>query len=141
MTPRGSPDGASVNDGTPCLPGAACALADATVPSPIAEATNNPVAKRTPKRVPTPDAGPYNQAGLMQVASGKGIYLCMGIPFGATQTVAVLPLSDPDATLDICVAWRKGEASPVVCKFLESVWHVFPQSRPGGAKAVAKRAS
>jgi DNA-binding transcriptional LysR family regulator len=95
----------------------------------------------TPKRVPTPDAGPYNQAGLMQVASGKGIYLCMGIPFGATQTVAVLPLSDPDATLDICVAWRKGEASPVVSRFLESVWHVFPQARPGGAKAVAKRAS
>jgi DNA-binding transcriptional LysR family regulator len=94
----------------------------------------------SPKRVPTPDAGPYNQAGLMQVASGKGVYLCIGIPFTATQIVAVVPLSDPDATLDICVAWRKAESSPIVCKFLESVWHVFPQARPGAAK-VAKRAS
>lgn len=93
----------------------------------------------TPKRVPTPDAGPYNQAGLMQVASGKGIYLCMGIPFSMVQTVAVVPLADPDATLDIRVAWRKGEASPIICKFLESVWHVFPNARPGAAKPVAKR--
>ncbi len=97
----------------------------------------------TPRRLPTPDAGPYNQAGLMTVAAGKGIYLCMGVPMTANHTptgVAVLPLSDPDATLDVCVAWRKGETSPVVCKFLESVWHVFPQARPGGAK-IAKRAS
>jgi len=92
-----------------------------------------------PKRVPTPEMGPYNQAGLMQVASGKGIYLCIGIPFSMVQTVAVVPLSDPDATLDICVAWRKGEASPIICKFLESVWQVFPNARPGAAKTVAKR--
>ena len=95
----------------------------------------------TPTRVPTPDAGPYNQAGLMMVASGKGIYLCMGIPFTANQTVAVVPLSDPEAMLDICVAWRKNETSPTVCKFLESVWQVFPQARPGGTKTVARRAS
>jgi len=98
----------------------------------------------TAKREPTPDAGPYNQAGLMMVASGKGIYLCMGIPFTTPQTasaVSVVPLADPDATLDVCVAWRKGESSPVVCKFLESVWQVFPQARPGGTKAVARRAS
>jgi len=95
----------------------------------------------TPKRVATPDAGPYNQAGLMQVAQGKGIYMSIGIPFANIQTVAAIPISDPEATLDICVAWRKGESSPVVCKFLESVWQVFPNARPGAAKAVAKRAS
>jgi hypothetical protein len=80
----------------------------------------------------------------MMVASGKGVYLCMGIPFTTPQTasaVAVVPLSDPDATLDVCVAWRKGETSATVCKFLESVWQVFPQARPGGTKAVARRAS
>ncbi len=93
----------------------------------------------TPRRVPTPDAGPYNQAGLMQVASGKGVYLCIGIPFATTQTVAVVPLSDADATLDICVAWRKAETSPVITKFLESVWLVFPHARPGAAKTLAKR--
>jgi len=95
----------------------------------------------TPKRVATPDAGPYNQAGLMQVAQGKGIYMSIGIPFANIQTVAAIPISDPEATLDICVAWRKGETSPVVCKFLESVWQVFPNARPGAAKTIAKRAS
>jgi len=97
-----------------------------------------------PTRVTTPDAGPYNQAGLMMVAAGKGIYLCMGIPMAtpqATSAVAVVPLSDADATLDVCVAWRRGETSPVVCRFLESVWHVFPQARRGSMKAVARRAS
>jgi DNA-binding transcriptional LysR family regulator len=96
-----------------------------------------------PTRVATPEAGPYNQAGLMMVASGKGIYLCMGIPSTSPQqasSVVAVPLSDPEATLDVCVAWRKGEASAVVCQFLESVWQVFPQARPGGAKTV-RRAS
>jgi DNA-binding transcriptional LysR family regulator len=100
----------------------------------------------TPARVHTPDAGPYNQAGLMMVAAGKGIYLCMGIPLATPQAasaVAVVPLSDADATLDVCVAWRKGETSPVVCRFLESVWQVFPQARPGAAatKSPARKAS
>jgi LysR family transcriptional regulator, benzoate and cis,cis-muconate-responsive activator of ben and cat genes len=100
-----------------------------------------------PKTVPTPDAGPYNQAGLMMVATGKGTYLCMGIPLTSPQAasgVAVVPVSDPDATLDVCVAWRKGEASPVVRQFLDCVWRVFPQARPGqgaAAKAPARRAS
>ncbi|HUK34226.1 MAG TPA: LysR family transcriptional regulator, partial [Vicinamibacterales bacterium] len=68
-----------------------------------------------PKRVPTPDAGPHNQAGLMMVASGKGIYLCMGVPSSTNNgvtSVTVVPLSDPEATLDVCVAWRKDESSP-----------------------------
>ena len=82
----------------------------------------------------------------MMVASGKGVYLCMGIPLTAPQaltSVVAIPLADQDATLDVCVAWRKGESSPIVCQFLESVWHVFPQARAGhpGAKTPARRAS
>jgi len=94
----------------------------------------------TPKRIPTPEAGPHNQAGLMMVASGKGIYLCMGVPLssqGVVSSVAVVPLSDPEAALDVCVAWRKDETSPVVRQFLESVWHVFPHVR--GGKTPARR--
>jgi len=100
----------------------------------------------SPRTHPTPEAGPYNQAGLMMVAQGKGAYLCMGIPLTSPQAasgVAVVPVSDPDATLDVCVAWRKGEASPAVGQFLDSVWHVFPQARHAQAptKAPARRAS
>jgi DNA-binding transcriptional LysR family regulator len=96
-----------------------------------------------PRTLPTPEAGPYNQAGLMMVAQGKGAYLCMGIPLTsphAASGVAVVPVADPDATLDVCVAWRKGEASPAVCQFIDSVWHVFPQARHPQAKTPARRA-
>jgi len=86
----------------------------------------------TPTMTPTPGAGPYNHAGLMLVASGKGVYLCLGVPLTSPQPasgVAVLPVSDPGATIEVCVASRKGEASPLVAQFLECVWHTYPQPR------------
>jgi DNA-binding transcriptional LysR family regulator len=100
----------------------------------------------TPKMIPTPDAGPYNHAGLMLVASGKGTYLCLGIPLTSCHPatgIAVVPLSDRNATIDVCVAWRKGETSPMVHQFLNSVWQVFPQAREASPAAMApsRRAS
>jgi DNA-binding transcriptional LysR family regulator len=98
------------------------------------------------KMIPTPGAGPYNHAGMMLAASGKGLYLCIGIPLTSPQPpsgVAVVPISDADATIDVCVAWRKSEASPMVLQFLECVWRVFPQARPAPAitKTPSRRAS
>lgn len=87
----------------------------------------------TPKTIPTPGAGPFNHAGLMLVASGKGIYLGHGIPLTNPQPaggVAVVPVSDPDATIEVCVVSRRGDRSPIVAQFLESVRRVFPQERP-----------
>jgi DNA-binding transcriptional LysR family regulator len=100
----------------------------------------------TPKMIPTPEAGPYNQAGLMLVASGKGVYVCMGIPLTSPHPlsgIAVVPISDADAALDVCVAWRRGETSPVVRQFLNCVRQVFPQTEavPVAAKAPSRRAS
>lgn len=100
----------------------------------------------TPRMVPTPEAGPYNQAGLMLVASGKGIYVCLGIPLTSPRPlsgIAVVPISDPDATIDICVAWRKGETSAVVRQFLNCVWQIFPEAErvPVAVKASSRRAS
>jgi DNA-binding transcriptional LysR family regulator len=100
----------------------------------------------TPKMIPTPEAGPYNQAGLMLVASGKGVYVCMGIPLTSPHPlsgIAVVPISDAAATLDVCVAWRRGETSPVVRQFLKCVWQVFPQVErvPVVAKTASRRAS
>jgi DNA-binding transcriptional LysR family regulator len=82
--------------------------------------------------VPTPGAGPYNHAGLMMVASGKGVYLCLGVPLTSPQPasgVAVLPVADPGATIEVCVASRKGEASALVGQFLDCVWETYPQPR------------
>ena len=82
--------------------------------------------------IPTPGAGPYNHAGLMLVASGKGVYLGYGVPLTGPQSpsgVAVRPLSDPGATMEVCVVSRRGESSPIVARFLETVRRVFPRER------------
>lgn len=100
----------------------------------------------TPKTMTTPGAGPFNHAGLMLVASGKGAYIGHGIPLTNSQGasgVAVVPLSDEDATIEVCVVSRKAETSPIVPRFLECVWHVFPQE-PGaavGVRSSSRRAS
>jgi DNA-binding transcriptional LysR family regulator len=86
----------------------------------------------TPPTVPTPGAGPYNHAGLMMVASGKGVYLCLGVPLTSPQPasgVAVLPVADPGATIEVCVASRKGGSSHLVGQFLDCVWDTYPQPR------------
>jgi len=100
----------------------------------------------TPKVIPTPGAGPHNHAGLMLVASGKGTYLSIGIPLTSPQPaggVAVVPLCEPEATSDVCVASRKGEASPIVLQFLNCVSQAFPQPKraPAAARTPSRRAS
>ena len=85
-----------------------------------------------PKTVATPGAGPHNHAGMMMVASGQGMYICIGVPVvnhQRTSGVALVPLADPGAAIDICVAWRKKESSVAVRQFMDSVWDVFPQRR------------
>jgi DNA-binding transcriptional LysR family regulator len=97
-----------------------------------------------PKTIPTPGAGPYNHAGIMSVASGKGVYVCIGIPLTSPRPpggVAVVPVSDPDATIDVCVAWRKTETSPMVQQFLDCVWQLYPPARHAPAIARTRRAS
>ena len=82
-----------------------------------------------PKTIATPGAGPHNPAGMMMVASGQGTYICIGVPVSSHQRasgVALVPIADPGAALDICVAWRKKESSAAVLQFMDSVWEVFP---------------
>jgi hypothetical protein len=43
--------------------------------------------------------------------------------------VAVLPVGDPGATIEVCVASRKGETSHLVGQFLDCVWETYPQPR------------
>jgi DNA-binding transcriptional LysR family regulator len=83
----------------------------------------------TPVIVPTPGAGPFNHAGMMLVASGKGVYLGYGVPLTGPRPasgVAVRPVSDPGATIEVCVVTRKSEGSPLVRAFLDCVSHIFP---------------
>lgn len=83
-----------------------------------------------PMTIPTPGAGPFNHAGMMLVASGKGVYLGYGVPLTEPQPpsgVAVRPVNDRDATTEVRVVHRKAADSLVVTPFLECVWSVYPQ--------------
>jgi DNA-binding transcriptional LysR family regulator len=84
-------------------------------------------------RVATLEAIPGNQASMLAVASGEAI--CLGLrsaiscSYQSVAGVAIVPLDEPDAELDVQVAWRKGETSQVVCRFLKSARELFPAKR------------
>lgn len=98
-----------------------------------------------PKTMQTPGAGPHNHRGLMLVASGQGIYLCIGVPLTSPQPtsgITLVPLADPAATIEICAAWRKDESSPAILQFMGALSQVFPRaSRPFASPAPSRRAS
>ena len=77
---------------------------------------------------------PYAQGAMMLVASREGFYI--GIASRFTQThraggVAVVALDEPDAKLDVRIAWRKNESSRNVRDFVCSAREVFPAKREG----------
>jgi len=87
----------------------------------------------TPKTLPTPNAGPFNHAGMMLVASGKGLYLGYGVPqTGPTPAsgVAVVPLNDPDATIEVSIVSRRNDASAVAADFIACAQQLYQAGRP-----------
>jgi DNA-binding transcriptional LysR family regulator len=72
---------------------------------------------------------PYAQAAMMLVASGEGYYVGIASPITQTHRasgVAVIALNEPDARLDVRIAWRKGDTSRAVREFVGSARAVFP---------------
>jgi DNA-binding transcriptional LysR family regulator len=72
---------------------------------------------------------PYAQGAMMLVASGEGYYVGIASPFTQTHRasgVAVVPLDEPDARLDVRIAWKKGDTSRAVREFVRSARAVFP---------------
>jgi DNA-binding transcriptional LysR family regulator len=81
---------------------------------------------------------PYEEAGAMLIASGKGIYLGVSSSPGTGTTVchplfvdkvAVVPLDEPGAELDVQVVWRARENSPAILAFLKTIRSVFRTGR------------
>jgi len=65
----------------------------------------------------------------MLVASRQGYYL--GIASQYTQShqaggVAVVPLDEPDARIDVLIAWHRNDSSKLVREFVRSAREVFP---------------
>jgi DNA-binding transcriptional LysR family regulator len=74
-------------------------------------------------------AEPGDQASMLAVASGEGVSLALRsaisrsyVPVGG---VAVVPLDEPGAELQVQVTWRKGESSRTVHQFVQSARDVF----------------
>ncbi len=69
---------------------------------------------------------------MLVVASGEAICLALKGAFSKSYLpvngVAVVPLEEPDAHLQVQVAWRKAETSPMVCEFLGSARALFKKS-------------
>jgi DNA-binding transcriptional LysR family regulator len=89
-------------------------------------------AELEPRMISTPGAGPFNHSGMMLVASGRGVYLGYGVPLTEPQPpsgVAVRPVSDRGATTEVRIVHSKAESSPVVRRFLECVWRMYPQEQ------------
>jgi DNA-binding transcriptional LysR family regulator len=74
-------------------------------------------------------AVPGEQASMLAVASGEGVCLALRSPisrsFVPVVGVAIVPLDEPDAELQVQVAWRKGETVGTVLQFLQSTREVF----------------
>jgi len=80
----------------------------------------------------------HEEAGAIMIASGKGIFVGAGATVNrsvAGLELATIRLNEPEAKIDVCAAWRKGEDSAVTLSFLESVRWVF--KLPGQKKRIA----
>jgi len=73
---------------------------------------------------------------LLAVASGEGVCLAlkgvMSRSYVSVSGVAVVPLDEPDAVLQVQVAWRRGETSRRIQYFVAAAHEVFPTSGVGG---------
>jgi DNA-binding transcriptional LysR family regulator len=79
-----------------------------------------------PNILQTP-TGPYEQAGTMLVAEGKGVFLVCGsmVQRSFEHEVITIPLDEPDAIFPVHIAWRKDEHSPTVLHMLDAVCNFY----------------
>ena len=69
----------------------------------------------------------------MLVASGKGLYLGYGVPqTGPTPAsgVAVLPLNDSEATIEVSIVSRRNDASAVAADFIACAQKLYRPDSP-----------
>jgi len=95
----------------------------------------------TPHIVAT-TASPASPGGMINVASGKGIYLGLGSLMNTMKDapgIAVVRLEDPRAALQVCVVWRTSEASPAVLEFVAAAREAFATEAASGPKRAPVR--
>jgi DNA-binding transcriptional LysR family regulator len=83
---------------------------------------------------------PYAHGAMMLVASRQGYYVGIASPFTQTHRVsgiAVVPLNEPNARLEVRIAWRQNDTSRCVSEFVRSARAAFrrksDETRSGAA--------
>ena len=79
-------------------------------------------------RVLNDEPSPCPQSAMMLVASREGYYVSIASPFTEAPRasgVAVIPIDEPNAQLDVRISWRKGDMSRTVREFVRSAQEVF----------------
>ena len=71
--------------------------------------------------------GAHEEAGMMLVAAGKGVFL---IPAGLVDRcvgngVTTVLLGEPSAVLEVHMAWRRGEKFPAVLNLLKTIRKIY----------------
>jgi len=95
----------------------------------------------TPHIVAT-TATPASPGGMINVASGKGIYLGLGSlvqRLNDAPGIKVVRIEDPRAALQVCVVWRVSEASPTVLDFVSAARDAFATDAAAGPKRTPVR--
>jgi len=70
----------------------------------------------------------HEEAGAVMVASGKAIFIGAGAIVNRSVSgleLASVRLNEPEAKIEVYIAWRKSEESEAILDFLESVRRVF----------------
>lgn len=81
----------------------------------------------TPQIIPT-ETIPYDEAGAILVASGKGIYIAVGEnPYypSFADRVAALLLDEPTAVMPVHIVWRKNEQARIALEFVKYAESMF----------------
>jgi len=87
---------------------------------------------------------PYAQGAMMLVASRQGYYIGIASPFTQTHRtsgVSVVPLNEPNARLEVRIAWRRDRLSGSIKEFLRSAREVFHPKRDAARPRAVDRAS
>ena len=88
------------------------------------------------------DPAPHGDIQTLLLASRKGISIMPDEPScspAVGSEVVAIPFDEPDAKVDVHVAWRRNERSPAVLTFLESVRRVFHLATAAAAAACVDR--
>jgi DNA-binding transcriptional LysR family regulator len=72
----------------------------------------------------------HEEAGAITVASGKGIFIGAGTILKVSETaygreLAVARLDEPEAKIEVCMAWRQDETDPNILAFLDTACRCF----------------